>query len=415
MMDAIRNGTGRPLLVDDADPMGLDAAARSIRSGGGEVLAATPALHDLAQVASLAEACEPGEGFRSLVGRSAAIRRVVALLLRAARTDVTVLLQGESGTGKEVAARAIHAEGTRRAGPFVAVNCGAIPETLIESELFGHERGAFTGATRAHTGRFEQADGGTIFLDEIGELRPDLQVRLLRVLQDRSVQRVGAAGTKRIDVRVIAASCRVLRDEVAAGAFREDLYYRLAVFPVEMPPLRERDDDILILAESFLRRYATRRCLPARGLSDEARRALLAYAWPGNVRELENVMELATILEDGPVISIESLPEEVRAPRPAPGRRPSGRAAPLWRRLVVAPPREAPPERRAELAAPASRDRDPAAALEQLERTAILEALRTTSWNIKRAASILGIGRATIYRKIDRYDLRAARPVPQSS
>jgi two-component system response regulator AtoC len=209
-----------------------------------------------ARVAVLTRELRQGDGLGAILGESRAIKRTVELLRRASESDVTVLLEGESGTGKEVAARAIHAEGARRTGPFVAVNCGAIPAGLIESELFGHEKGAFTGAAAARAGLFEQAQGGTIFLDEIGELRGDLQVRLLRVLQERTVTRIGGSRARAVDARVIAATNRDLKAMAAQRAFREDLYYRLAVFPVRLPPLREREGDALRLARAFVSRFA---------------------------------------------------------------------------------------------------------------------------------------------------------------
>ena len=338
-----------------------------------------------AQVENLATELRRREGFATIIGTSSAIRSAVHLLGRAATSDVTVLLDGESGTGKEVAARAIHAESIRADGPFVAVNCGAIPEGLIESELFGHEKGAFTGAVSARRGSFEQADKGTIFLDEIGELRPDLQVRLLRVLQERSVQPVGGGAARPIDVRVIAATNRDLRDEVTAGRFREDLYYRLAVFPVHLPALRERESDIFLLASFFVERYAKRNRKTIHGFSPDAQRALERYRWPGNVRELENVIERATILEDEPRIRLSSLPPEVAAALNTNGTGAEG--AHTNGVSGVTPSREA------------------IVPLEEEERRIIRRALELTNWNIQEASRRLQIGRATIYRKIERYGL----------
>jgi len=289
-----------------------------------------------------------------------------------------------------VAARAVHAEGARRNAPFVAINCGAIPEGLIESELFGHEKGAFTGAVGARRGRFEEADGGTIFLDEIGELRVDLQVRLLRVLQEMRIQRVGGTGTRPVDVRVVAATNRDLRGAIASQRFREDLYYRLAVFPVVLPPLREREGDVLVLAEEFLRRFSTRHGRPVKGFTPEARRGLATYAWPGNVRELENVVERAVIMEDGGLVSLGSLPDQVVDVLQAGG----ADAAPAgpWRGRP----------------APAGEIRP----LDEEERRLILRALDATRGNVQEAASRLGISRATVYRKLERYGLTpgAGRP-----
>ena len=338
-----------------------------------------------ARVESLATELRRREGFATIIGTSAAIRSAVHLLGRAATSDVTVLLDGESGTGKEVAARAIHAESIRADAPFVAVNCGAIPEGLIESELFGHEKGAFTGAVGARRGSFEQADKGTIFLDEIGELRPDLQVRLLRVLQERSVQPVGGGAARPIDVRVIAATNRDLRDEVTAGRFREDLYYRLAVFPVHMPALRERESDIFLLASFFVERYAKRNRKTIHGFAPESQRALERYRWPGNVRELENVIERAIILEDEPRIRLTSLPPEVAAALNTNGG--ALGATPINGSGLVVPAHET------------------IVPLEEEERRIIRRALEITNWNIQEASRRLQIGRATIYRKIERYGL----------
>jgi two-component system response regulator AtoC len=230
-----------------------------------------------------------------------------------------VLVQGESGTGKELVARALHDLSPRAALPFVAVNCGAIPAELIESELFGHARGAFTDASRAKKGLAEEADGGTLFLDEIGELPLPLQVKLLRFLEDEQVRPLGDVRSRQVDVRVVAATARDLRAAVASGQFREDLLYRLDVVALRLPPLRERGEDVLLLAGHFLARYGRLRPeLAALRLSDEAREALLAHRWPGNVRELEHALERAVVLAEGALIREEDLPESVRAPPPAP-------------------------------------------------------------------------------------------------
>ncbi len=239
----------------------------------------------------------PGE--MGIIGRSAGIRGVCNSIRQVAPTDATVLILGETGTGKELVARAIHDAGARRGEALVRVNCAAIPESLIESEFFGHEKGAFTGATARRDGRFAQADGGTLFLDEIGELPLDLQAKLLRVLQEGEFEPLGAARTRKVDVRVIAATNRSLEDEISDGRFREDLYYRLNVFPIRLPSLRERGDDILLLAEAFGRRFAERMGRRFDELTDEDKQLLKAYSWPGNVRELQNVIERALILSSG--------------------------------------------------------------------------------------------------------------------
>jgi two-component system response regulator AtoC len=255
----------------------------------------------------------------NMVGRSEAMQELLRQIRKVAPQKTTVLLAGESGTGKELVARALHEQSSRAAFPFVAVNCGAIPAELIESELFGHVKGAFTDASRTKKGLAEEADGGTLFLDEIGELPLALQPKLLRFLEDEEVRPLGDVRSRKVDVRVVAATARDLRRAVAAGQFREDLLYRLDVVAVRLPPLRERRDDVEALAAHFLGRYARLRPeLPAMRLSDEARDALLAHRWPGNVRELEHALERAVVLADGPVIREEDLPDPVRAPAPVP-------------------------------------------------------------------------------------------------
>src|SRR5215468_1157542 len=246
-----------------------------------------------------------------IVGRHPAIEKLNGLIAQVARTSTTVLITGESGTGKELVARAIHRHGNRREGPFVAVNPAAIVESLIESELFGHERGAFTGAHQRKLGKFELAQGGTMFLDEIGTLRAEVQAKLLRVLQEREIERVGGTRSIKIDVRVIAATNTNLKDAVSRGTFREDLYYRLNVVPIVVPPLRERAQDVPLLAEYFLRRDTRDFNKRIEGLSPEAVAALQAYRWPGNVRELENVIERCVVLAEGPVIQLNDLPLDV--------------------------------------------------------------------------------------------------------
>jgi DNA-binding NtrC family response regulator len=248
-----------------------------------------------------------------LIGESAAIRDVARVVRRAAPTDATVLITGESGTGKEVVARALHAESRRRAGPFVALNCSALPGELVESELFGHLKGAFTGADRDREGLFEAADGGTLFLDEIGDLALPAQAKLLRALEERQVTRVGATRPTAVDVRVVAATHRPLDRLAADGTFREDLLYRLRVITLHLPPLRERREDVPAIALHFLAEMAARHGRPVRGLCEGARRALLAYDWPGNVRELRNALERAVVMAEGEEIEAADLPAQVTA------------------------------------------------------------------------------------------------------
>ncbi|MDY0059253.1 MAG: sigma-54 dependent transcriptional regulator [Myxococcota bacterium] len=247
-----------------------------------------------------------------LIGESRPFREVMSLVERVARTDSTVLLLGESGTGKELVAREIHDQSGRSSGPFIKVNCGALTETLLESEIFGHEKGAFTGALKRKIGRFELADGGTIFLDEIGDITPGLQLKLLRVLQEREFERVGGEHTLRVDVRVISATNRNLREMVEAGTFREDLFYRLHIVPIQLPPLRERPADVPILAQAFLEKLRNRTRSRVTGFSPEALELLGRYPWPGNVRELENMIEQTLVFAQGSTVEPDDLPAVVR-------------------------------------------------------------------------------------------------------
>ncbi|MEG2173579.1 MAG: sigma-54 dependent transcriptional regulator [Desulfovibrionaceae bacterium] len=246
-----------------------------------------------------------------IIGQSTTLADVFRVLLKVAPTDSTVLVTGESGTGKELLVRALHANSTRADKAFVPINCGAIPRELLESELFGHEKGAFTHAIRTRTGRFEMADGGSIFLDEIGEMDLSLQVKILRVLQEKEIERVGGFGIRKVDVRIVAATNRDLEEEVAKGRFREDLYYRLNVIPLHLPPLRERGGDVLLLAAYFLERFCKKKGRPVLALTDDTRRILAAYSWPGNVRELENFMERLSILVDADVVTPLDLPRKI--------------------------------------------------------------------------------------------------------
>ena len=246
-----------------------------------------------------------------IIGQSTSLAEVFKVLGKVAPTDSTVLVTGESGTGKELLVRALHANSRRADKPFVPINCGAIPKELLESELFGHEKGAFTHAIRSRQGRFEMADGGTIFLDEIGEMELSLQVKILRVLQEKEIARVGGTGCKKVDVRIVAATNRDLEVEVAAGRFREDLYYRLNVIPLHLPPLRQRGNDVLLLARYFLNHFCTKKARDPMLLDETTRRILAAYNWPGNVRELENFMERLSILVDGDTVCMDDLPRKI--------------------------------------------------------------------------------------------------------
>ncbi|PKK92197.1 MAG: hypothetical protein CVV64_01950 [Candidatus Wallbacteria bacterium HGW-Wallbacteria-1] len=259
----------------------------------------------------LRQAVDSAADFSDLIGRSEAMNRVFDMVKRVAMVDTTALITGESGTGKEMIARAIHSQSGRRKGPFIAINCGALPETLLESELFGHARGSFTGADRARDGIFASASGGTVFLDEIGEASSSVQVNLLRVLQESEIRRVGDSSSTKVDVRIIAATNRNLEEMVKSGGFREDLFYRLDVVRLHLPPLRERQEDIIALGEHFLGKYIATTGLESKPFTDEARRALMAYQWPGNIRELENVVKKAIIFSTGSAIDLAALPQNV--------------------------------------------------------------------------------------------------------
>jgi two-component system response regulator AtoC len=261
---------------------------------------------------ALREAARQERELTELLGQSDAIRQVLRLIDKVAEYRTTVLIQGESGTGKELVARALHKRSPRADKPFVAINCGAIPEALMESELFGHKRGAFTDAHSDKRGIFQEADGGTLFLDEIGELAPVLQVKLLRALQEGVVRPLGATKDVAVDVRVVAATVRDLAKESAAGRFREDLYYRLNVLLITVPPLRQRIDDVPLLLEHFIKRYNERLGTQIKGIDPKARKILLGYHWPGNVRELENLIERAVVLADGDVLGVQDIPDRLQ-------------------------------------------------------------------------------------------------------
>jgi two-component system NtrC family response regulator len=308
--------------------------------------------------------------YHRLVGESEAIRKVFALVQRVAATDATVLITGENGSGKELVAHAIHAAGARHAGPFVPINCGAIPEQLLESELFGHERGAFTDAYRTREGKLELAEGGTIFLDEIAELPTHLQVKLLRFLQDKIVERVGGREPRRVDARVVAATNRDLKAAIADGRFREDLFYRLSVVNIQVPPLRERGDDLRLLAEYFLEFYAKHHKRRIRGFTQATLRALQAHAWPGNVRELENRVQRAVILAQDAYVRPADLELETA-------------------------PEETP------LSLQDARD--------EAERRLLVDALTRNAGNITRAARDIKVSRPTFHDLLNKHGIEAAR------
>ncbi|OGU14282.1 MAG: hypothetical protein A3K13_07780 [Gemmatimonadetes bacterium RIFCSPLOWO2_12_FULL_68_9] len=320
------------------------------------------------------EVREGPAGAAQPIGTSRRFVEVLRLAEQVGPTESTVLILGESGTGKEVLARHIHQLSPRRDGPFMSLNCGALPESLLESELFGHVKGAFTGAVRDKVGLFAAARSGTFFLDEIAEMTPALQVKLLRVLQEREALPVGATEPIPVDVRVIAATNRDLDEEMRRGGFRSDLYYRLNVISLQLPPLRERREDIPLLVDAFLRRLAEQRGQPPRRLSAATEEAILVYDWPGNVRELENALEHAVTVSAGPEIDPDALPERITAPKPQP--------------LVQERPHPNP-------------------TLDAIERAYILWVLQAEGGNKTRAAEVLGIDPSTLHRKLARYEAGA--------
>ncbi len=334
----------------------------------------------LVEIQRLRQALQERGPSGRLIGRSKAFLKVIHLINQIAPVKSTILLSGESGVGKELVAEAIHSHSPRREGPMVKLNCGALPEGLIESELFGHEKGAFTGAIQQRKGRFELADGGTIFLDEISEMPPPTQVKFLRVLQDGEFERVGGSQTLKGDVRVIAATNVDLEAAVAETRFRKDLYYRLNVIHVSVPPLRERREDIPLLALHFLDKFCLENNRAAMGIAPEAMAAMKSYHWPGNVRELQNVLERAVALCQGNMVEIADLSDEVRHYSPADDQ-------------IVIPV---------------------GASMEEIERLAILQTLNKTGWDKELTARLLGMGLATLYRRLKDMESRE-EPAPEES
>ena len=389
---AISFGMDRPAAygVDDvelatriADHIALALAHERLAEEAGRTARAHERASILEErVSSLVQELESRGSHRAL-GESARWKRALVDAAKVAATDTTVLITGESGTGKEVVARYIHRGSQRARGPFVALNCAALPEQLLESELFGYERGAFTGAHVARAGKIEQAAGGVLFLDEVGEMAPAMQAKLLRVLQEREFQRLGGARTIKADVRVIAATNRDPRAAMERGLLREDLYYRLSVFEIGLPPLRERPDDILLLADAFLKEVGTSVGRPSAGISEDARDQLVRHAWPGNVRELRNAIERAVILCEGGLVTGEHLPLSIAA-SPKPAQQAST--------LQVAS------------AFPAG-----GVSLEAIERDLIRQALANAGNNKSQAARLLGLPRGQFYSLLRRHRLTDAR------
>ncbi len=363
-VQALKRGA-RDYLVKPLDPRELvqavDDVARELRNA--------PEARKSRTIGSIS--------FSDIIGDCDAMREVYEHIATVRNSKIAVFVGGETGTGKELVTRAIHRAGPRASAPFVALNCGAIPEHLQESELFGHERGAFTGATQTRSGRFEQAQGGTLFLDEVGELSAGAQVRLLRVLQEGAFSRIGGSTLIKSDVRIISATHRDLREMVAHGQFREDLYYRLIVYPIFVPPLRERGGDIRRLVAHMVAKYGADVDHPVEGLSPEAFGVIEAYPWPGNVREMENVVHRAMLLATGGLITVDCLPEHIRH-----GVSPS--------RLST------------NLETGSSHGETPKLSLADAEKRAIERALDASGGNVTKAAQRLGIARATIYRKMQK-------------
>ena len=332
-----------------------------------------------------------------MIGRSPSLEEVFRTIEKVAASPSTVLITGESGTGKELIATALHRLSPRATKPLIKINCAAIPRDLIESELFGYERGAFTGAVNSKPGRFELADGGTLFLDEIGEVPPEMQVKLLRALQEHEFERVGGVATTKVDVRLIVATNQNLEEEARLGRFREDLYYRLAVVPIALPPLRERKDDIPLLVDHFITKYNARLAKSLSGLTDEAMQCLMAYAWPGNIRELENVMERGVLFAEGDRLGVDELPAALRRPA-GESSPPETGATPRTRALATVTP-NAPVGPLKEIIRQHT---------ESLERDLICRALEATGGNVTKAAEKLDISRKTLQNKMKDLKLRGA-------
>lgn len=359
-----RNNRGKPISVSTA----------LLRDSEGRIIGGVETFRDLSQLRELSEQLRVKYSFANIIGKSEVMQKVFRVIRDAAPTNATVLIQGETGTGKELVARAIHYTSPRRDKPFVAVSCAALPESLLESELFGHVKGAFTGADSNRPGRFELADGGTLFLDEIGEISPGLQVKLLRVIETRQFERLGDRKTTNVDVRFIVATNRDLRKDIANGRFRDDLFYRLNVLVITLPPLRDRAEDIPLLVEHFVAVFNEQTGKRIRGTSQDTMDLLVDFPWPGNVRQLENAIEHAFIHCTGRLIQPQHLPEELQQPH----------------RWVV------------ERASAADRP------LEFLEKELILVALEKTSWKRSEAARLLGMSRASLWRKMRRHRIEPA-------
>jgi PAS domain S-box-containing protein len=355
------NRTDRPL-------QRVDISSSPLINSENEFIGAVLVIRDITRLSELERELKERHKFQQIVGRSQSMQKIYRLVEDLADLETTVLITGESGTGKELVAKALHRTGNRSFKPFVEVNCSALAENLLESELFGHVRGAFTGAVRDARGRFQTANGGTLLLDEIGDISPRIQLKLLRVLQEKEFERVGESTPIKVDVRVIASTNKNLMARVDAGEFREDLYYRLKVVEIELPPLRERLEDIPLLVEHFRGRFNRKFNRSVQAVSDELLRTFMSYAWPGNVRELEHTIERAFVLCRGRTLTADHIPDDIRRPKAA-KRPPAGR-------------------------------RDPE------DRSTLEEALKTSAWNVSKAARLLGISRRTMYRRLRGHRLK---------
>lgn len=400
---------------------GVDTAVKAMRAGANDFVIKPPNPERLrvsietalkvgaltGQLDRLSRKMTGDLGFADLIAVSPAMRKVLDLARRGGGSSIPILIEGESGVGKELIARAIQGTGERAGKPFVTVNCGAIPENLVESILFGHEKGSFTGAVDRHVGKFQEASGGTLFLDEIGELKPDIQVKLLRALQEGEIDPIGSSRPAKVDIRLISATNRNLMEQVRLGNFREDLFYRLNVFPIHVPPLRERREDIPAMAEHFTASFAVAERKTVTGLSAEAMRLLVAYDWPGNVRQLENAIFRAVVLCDGPILGAADFPQIIQAPAgPDMAQEPPSPAT----SFSHAPAAQAEPP-----VAAASMPASPAAVpegiptltpdgqirrLEDVEGDLIRAAMHRYEGQMSEVARRLGIGRSTLYRKV---------------
>jgi DNA-binding NtrC family response regulator len=394
MLREIKAVTPSPHVITITAFGSIDTAIRAVKLGAFDyitkpfeidqlILSVEKALAERelrSEVARLRAEVQRSYRWGDIVGKSPAMREIFETIRRLSASDVTVLVTGESGTGKELVAKSLHFNSPRKGRPFVPLNCATIPDTLLDSELFGHKRGAFTDARADRAGLFVEADGGTLFLDEIAELSPALQAKLLRVIQEGEIRPLGASRAVSVDVRVIAATNKDLEARLKTGAFREDLYYRLNVIHIHLPPLRDRTEDLLALSEHFLAACAARAGKEVRGLHESATKALLAHAWPGNVRELENTIERAVALCEGRHIRVEDLPATVRERRPG---EPDTLQMALARGLTLA----------------------------ELEREYIQRVLTAEGGNKTRAAQRLGLDRKTLYRKLEEYSAEGGAPV----